>query len=141
MKLLTYSREGLESFGLLTDSGIIDVPSLWPGGPGDVLTALQGGPMVMQRISQLAASAKAEDIIDPGDVKILAPINNPPKVIGLAGNYVEHIREFDHAGDLSDDPRNDTTPRPFLMPATVIANPDDEIPWVASPGAPTRPVL
>ena len=33
------------------------------------------------------------EVLKTKDVKLLAPIGKPPKVIGLAGNYVSHIRE------------------------------------------------
>lgn len=68
-------------------------------------------------------------------VKLLAPIPHPPKVIALAGNYSEHIKEAALTSGfklgLSDSPRNTTTPRPFIMPATVVIGPDEEISWPA----------
>jgi 2-keto-4-pentenoate hydratase/2-oxohepta-3-ene-1,7-dioic acid hydratase in catechol pathway len=66
-------------------------------------------------------------------VKVLAPIPRPGKVLALAGNYSEHIKEAAlkrgfNLG-LSDSPRRTTVPRPFLKPATCILNPGATIPW------------
>jgi len=32
-------------------------------------------------------------VLETGDVKLLAPIEDPPKILGLAGNYISHVRE------------------------------------------------
>ena len=129
MKLITYSRNGSTSCGLLTDDGVIDVPSIWPGPnpPRTIIQILQRGPSSLNQIADLAAST---DIVTPLDqVSLLAPIPQPTKVIALAGNYSEHIKEAGLALGLSDSPRNTTTPRPFLMPATVVIGPHEQIPW------------
>ena len=63
--------------------------------------------------------------------KLLAPIPRPSKVIALAGNYSEHIKEAGLSLGLSDSPRHTTVPRPFLMPPTVVIGPDEEISWPA----------
>jgi 2-keto-4-pentenoate hydratase/2-oxohepta-3-ene-1,7-dioic acid hydratase in catechol pathway len=66
-------------------------------------------------------------------VKLLAPIPRPGKILALAGNYSEHIKEAAlkrgfNLG-LSDSPRQTTVPRPFLKPATCVLNPGATIPW------------
>jgi 2-keto-4-pentenoate hydratase/2-oxohepta-3-ene-1,7-dioic acid hydratase in catechol pathway len=80
--------------------------------------------------------AHSADILTPLDsVKLLAPVPLPGKVIALAGNYSEHIKEAalkrGFKLGLSDSPRYTTVPRPFIMPATAIIGPDDQIPWPA----------
>jgi len=66
-------------------------------------------------------------------VRLLAPIPRPGKVLALAGNYSEHIKEAAlkrgfNLG-LSDSARQTTVPRPFLMPSTAVIGPDEVIPW------------
>jgi len=129
VKLATYVHNGAQSFGVVTDAGIVDVPAAWPDGPGSVLAALQAGEDALAEIARLVAAAG--QFIDPASVQLLAPIPAPPKVIGLAVNYVEHHREIDRDKDMPDHPRNTTTPRPFIMPATAVTGPDAEIPWPA----------
>ena len=129
MKLATYVYNGTESFGVVANAGIVDVPAAWPDGPGSVLAALQAGEDALARIAGLAAAA--EQFIDPANVQRLAPIPAPPKVIGLAVNYVAHHNELDRAKDMPDHPIHTTTPRPFIMPATAVTGPDAVIPWPA----------
>jgi len=68
-------------------------------------------------------------LVSTSSVRLLAPIPRPGKVIALAGNYAEHIKEAGLKLGLSDSPRRTTVPRPFLMPPTVVIGPDEEIPW------------
>jgi len=129
MKLITYSRNESLSCAILTDSGLIDIPSAWqgPNPPRSITQILAKGPDCFSQLAELAESH--ETIIPTESVRLLAPIPRPGKVIALAGNYSEHIKEAGLVLGLSDSPRNSTVPRPFLMPSTVIIGPDDEIPW------------
>jgi 2-keto-4-pentenoate hydratase/2-oxohepta-3-ene-1,7-dioic acid hydratase in catechol pathway len=129
MKLVTYSRNELISVGCLTGDALIDIPSVWPGPnpPRSIRQILQRGPTC---IATLAGLTESTDIFTPLDsIKLLAPIPRPNKVIALAGNYSEHIKEAGLALGLSDSPRRTTVPRPFIMPTTVVTGPDTEIHW------------
>jgi 2-keto-4-pentenoate hydratase/2-oxohepta-3-ene-1,7-dioic acid hydratase in catechol pathway len=131
MKLVTYWRNQTVSCGMLTEEGIIDVPSVWqgPNPPRTVKEVLERGSSCLSKLAPLANLA---DTLTPLDsVKILAPIPRPGKVIGLAGNYIEHIKEAGLKLGLSDSPRLTTVPRPFLMPITVVIGPEQQIPWPA----------
>jgi len=131
MKLVTYSRNESLSCAILADEGLIDIPSVWqgPNPPRSVRETLTKGPDCLSRLAGLAEST---DILTPIEsVRLLAPIPRPGKVIALAGNYTEHIKEAGLALGLSDSPRQTTVPRPFLMPTTAVIGPDDEIPWPA----------
>jgi len=129
MKLVTYSKQHDVSCGILTVSGILDIPSNWNQAdpPSSVVEVLQRGIHCIEKLGELAKTAK--NLIPLDNVKLLAPIPRPGKVIGLAGNYVEHIKEAGLKLGLSDSPRQTTVPRPFLMPSTVVIGPADEIPW------------
>ena len=131
MRLITYRRGESVSCGILTDKGIIDVPSAWPGPnpPRSISQILQRGPDCIKTLAGL--TGKAECFVSCDDVQLLAPVLRPGKVIGLAGNYGKHIKEAGLALGLSDSPRQSTVPRPFIMPPTVITGPDSEIPWPA----------
>jgi 2-keto-4-pentenoate hydratase/2-oxohepta-3-ene-1,7-dioic acid hydratase in catechol pathway len=133
VKLLTYRRDNAVSCGILTDRGIVDIPSAWKGAnpPRNVKEVLELGRPGLAQLRRLAESkAKA---IPLDSVKLLAPIARPGKVLALAGNYSEHIKEASvHHGyqlGLSDSPRQTTVPRPFLKPATCVLNPEETIPW------------
>jgi 2-keto-4-pentenoate hydratase/2-oxohepta-3-ene-1,7-dioic acid hydratase in catechol pathway len=139
MKLATYSKEGSVSCGILTGGGLIDIVSalrLRSGQakdgsdpPRSVKEILERGPACLDKLAELEKSAEASIAVD--SVKLLAPIPRPGKILALAGNYVEHIKEAGMKLGLSDSPRLTTVPRPFIMPATAVANPGDEISWPA----------
>ena len=128
MKLASYDRDGTASYGVVTAEGICDVPTNWPAAPPTVLAAIEDGESALSRIADLPHRAQARIGLD--DVLLFAPIPNPPKLLGLAVNYAAHHRESSRQA-LPDDPRRNTTPRPFLMPATAICHPGTEIPWPA----------
>ena len=131
MKLITYSRNESISVGILIDEAIIDIPSIWlgPNPPRSIKEILTRGPACITKLAELADST---DIYTPLDsAKLLAPIPRPSKVIALAGNYSEHIKEAGRALGLSDSPRETTVPRPFIMPPTVVTGPGTHIPWPA----------
>ncbi len=126
MKLATFLHDGAESFGVVTDEGVLDVPAAWPEGPTSLLAALEAGADALERIADMDADPAG--LIPREAVRLLAPIPAPPKLIGLAVNYAEHHRESSDSG-LPEAPKLHTTPRPFLMPATAVAAPGSEIPW------------
>jgi len=129
MKLATYLHKGQISCGIITEKGIIDIGSGTDGKVRSIHQILAEGDSAMAEIAGLADSAG--DFIQINDVKLLAPIPRPGKVIALAGNYEKHIIEGGLKLGLSESPRSTTVPRPFLMPGTVITGPNTEIPWPA----------
>jgi len=128
MKLVTFRHGQAESFGLLDDGGVFDLRSAWADGPADMVQFLQAGEQALVRAAELAARNPNRVPLD--QIRLLAPIRRPDKVLGLAVNYAEHHKESSRQA-LPDDPRRHTTPRPFLMPGTAVAGPGDEIPWPA----------
>ena len=137
MKLTTYSKNGSVSAarrpvncGILTDEGLIDVVSAWKedkNPPRSVVEILERGPACLEKLAELERSGAETLPLD--SIRLLAPIPRPGKILALAGNYVEHIKEGGGRLGLSDSPRRTTVPRPFIMPSTAVANPGDEIPW------------
>jgi len=133
MKLVTYSRNESISCGILTDDGIIDVPSAWKGNnpPQSVKEILKQGSSCLKKLVELADFRGG--LITADSVKLLAPIPRPGKAIALAGNYSEHIQEASFKRGfklgLSDSPGRATVPRPFIMPPTVVIGTGEEIPW------------
>jgi 2-keto-4-pentenoate hydratase/2-oxohepta-3-ene-1,7-dioic acid hydratase in catechol pathway len=133
VKLLTYTYDNAVSCGVLTDRGIVDIPQSWKDAnpPASVQEILDRDPSCMDQVRQLATSATRAKPLD--SVKLLAPIPRPGKVLALAGNYSEHIKEAAikrgfNLG-LSESPRQTTVPRPFLMPSTAVIGPGEIIPW------------
>ena len=133
MKLITYSRDETVSCGILTERGIVDIPSSWqgPNPPATLKDLLERDGASFDPLRRLTESTAK--IISPDSVKLLAPIPRPGKVLALAGNYREHIKEASvHHGfqlGLSDSPRQTTVPRPFLMPGTCVVGPGATVAW------------
>jgi len=133
MKLVTYSKNNSVSCAIFTDAGLIDIPGAWdgPNPPRSVKEILQRGRDCLSKLAELEKSAAGT--IPPDSVGLLAPIPRPGKIIALAGNYSEHIKEAGLSQGfklgLSDSPRNTTVPRPFIMPATAVTGTETEIPW------------
>ena len=123
MKLITFKKDTKISCGVLTDNGIIDLTGKFHS----VKQIIAGGSETLKKIQANVNSCKK--FIPLTDVKLLAPIPNPGKIFGLAGNYAKHIIEAGLKLGLSESPHSTTVPRPFLMPDSVIANPDDVIDW------------
>ena len=91
MKLAAYKGNGVESVGVLTEKGIIDIPTNWPGPnpPRSIIDILRQD--AIAKVKELAG--KSEIVIPIENVKLLAPISRPGKILALAGNYGEHIKE------------------------------------------------
>jgi 2-keto-4-pentenoate hydratase/2-oxohepta-3-ene-1,7-dioic acid hydratase in catechol pathway len=133
VKLVSYVQNGVASWGIWTERGIVDGPRAWASKepPSSVKEVLERGPACLDQVHQIAASSG--QAVPPDSVRLLAPILRPGKVLALAGNYSEHIREAavkrGFKLGLSDSPRQTTVPRPFLMPSTAVIGPGDTIPW------------
>lgn len=128
MKLVTYSIGQNRSYGILTQDGIIDIPSQWKGKnpPRCLREFLEGGP---EFLNKLSVTADSTEILPMDSVRLHAPITKPGKILALAGNYSEHIIEAGLKLGLSDSPRLKTVPRPFIKPSTVLIGSDEQIPW------------
>ncbi|MHB0945600.1 MAG: fumarylacetoacetate hydrolase family protein [Sedimentisphaerales bacterium] len=123
MKLISFRDDKSIKCGALTNNGIIDLT----GEFHSIKQIIAGGSETLKKIQASVNSCKK--FIPLTDVKLLAPIPNPGKIFGLAGNYAKHIIEAGLKLGLSESPHSTTVPRPFLMPDSVIANPDDVIDW------------
>ncbi len=133
MKLVTYRYQDRISCGVLLPQGIVDIPSVWrkTDRPGSVLEILERGTACLDELrTRIGPKAKT---IPLNAVTLLAPMPRPGKLLALAGNYAEHVKEASQTRGfqvgLSESPRQTTVPRPFLMPSTVVCGPGDTIPW------------
>lgn len=115
MKLVrfTVKADDKPRVGLLADEYVIDLNKAYAACVREEGGAEKGGAVANSVIEFMAkgeaASKQAgkalefvrgrekemlgEEVLKLDGVKLLAPIGNPPKVIGLAGNYVSHVRE------------------------------------------------
>ena len=131
MKLVTYLAAG-EARGWA--SWLARWYMTWPGLPRDsdcacrracwncCAWARMAWTLAREVLARTAASGRW-----PGtplsDVRLLAPVPRPPKLLALAGNYQEHIKESGHAAVT----KAKVTPRLFMKPATSVAGPGQPI--------------
>ncbi len=94
MKLASFLRDGAASFGCVEGDEVLDFgPALAPG-----TTLRDCLPAGLPHWRALAAAVAAKDRVALADVKLLAPIPNARKVLGLGGNYAAHAAEAERAG-------------------------------------------
>ena len=91
MKLVTYEHNNTRSTGVLTDRGVVDLPSASGGMiPGDMLSLLQGGEATIARAQEAASKGSP---IPLAAVQLKAPIARPGKILGIGLNYADHAAE------------------------------------------------
>ncbi len=129
MKLISYLRNDRTLCGILTERGIVNIASAWtgPNPPADIRDILNRGKKCLDTLRELEQKSDMLTLVE--SVQFLAPIQNPPKILALAGNYSEHIKETGLKLGLSQAGAEKTVPRPFIKPATVVANPGQTITW------------
>lgn len=105
MKYVSFDHQGAPGHGYLDGEHIAVL------GPGHL--DLQSGP----------PGTTSDDRVPLAEVRLRAPIPRPGKIIGVAANYQEHVRE----GGLDDRVKTVSTPRLFLKPDSSLAGPDEPV--------------
>ena len=134
MQLVTFSRAGaVGRLGLLAGERILDLAAVAvasgddAGSLGEMAAMLAAGPRALDLVAGLQSFAAER--AEPGwwlarsSVRLRPPVPHPPKILCLAGNYSEHIRE----GGEQAPPKANTTPQPFIKPITTLIGPDEPI--------------
>lgn len=122
MKVVTFEQGGAQRFGALEGDRVIDLSPLF----GSALHFFDAGPLAVEAARGAVAYARrsGEGVHDLKDVRLKAPIPNPRKVLCLAGNYADHIREG--GGEAPE--KAVTTPRVFMKPpSTTVIGPEEAI--------------
>lgn len=91
MKLATYTVNGGKArIGLVVGEGLLDVARHLPQAPGTMLGLLEALPGLRADLDKIA-SARADHKLS--DVRLLAPIPRPGKILALGLNYRDHALE------------------------------------------------
>jgi 2-keto-4-pentenoate hydratase/2-oxohepta-3-ene-1,7-dioic acid hydratase in catechol pathway len=118
--------------GLVVNDRILDLAGKKAGKPDAFVDTLS----LVSRFAELRSdlidlldqSTHSEAFLNAGvgldDAKLAAPIERPGKLICLAGNYREHIKE---SGFVAPEQAEVITPQLFLKPSSSIIGDDDEI--------------
>jgi len=88
MKLVTFSdASGIARAGVLADNSVVDISSRFRS----VLSVIHGGAEALDAASQLASTASSRIPLD--EVKLLAPLQEPPRIFCVGLNYRDHAVE------------------------------------------------
>lgn len=118
MRLVTFAREGRTGVGVLVgDAGLIDL-SRALGVPDMVGLLAQGAPG-LERVRAEAERTRPADLIPIGEVRLLAPVPRPGKLLCVGYNYLGHA-----ARGAVDLPRH---PDVFTKATTAVLGPDEAV--------------
>ena len=90
MRFVTLQRSGYAEPGVLMDGQLI---GLREAGFDNVLSIIHGGTDALDGVIRWAGNHPGGETLDPGAVKLLAPIPRPPKIICIGLNYRDHAAE------------------------------------------------
>jgi 2-keto-4-pentenoate hydratase/2-oxohepta-3-ene-1,7-dioic acid hydratase in catechol pathway len=144
VKLATFRAGRKVRLGIVWEDRLIDfneVAELLTGkgkrggelfSPWDMKSFLARGASALRTARGVEALVKKETAANRGaslrgllfplsEVRLLPPLNNPPKIMCLARNYAGHIREVSRADPLPEDLLV------FMKPTTAVIGPDDPI--------------
>ena len=95
MKLISFKKDGKIQIGALRDDGVVpfsqdrDIPK-------NMLDFLEDGTKSLNKGKKLVK--ESEISIKLNDIRILKPINRPPKIIAIGLNYADHLEEIRASG-------------------------------------------
>lgn len=112
------SRGGRGSGKALPD---VDLRGFLSLGPSAMRVAKKVEAWVGKQSAGKSRSSLKSWVFDLAEVKLLAPLNNPPKILCLARNYASHIREVSGEDPFPEDLLV------FMKPATAIIGPEDPV--------------
>ena len=91
MKLATFTHDGATRIGVVTGEQVVDLATVAPGLPRDMVAFLAAGgaAMAAARHAESAASGRLALV----DVRLRAPVLRPPKFLAIGLNYADHVKE------------------------------------------------
>jgi 2-keto-4-pentenoate hydratase/2-oxohepta-3-ene-1,7-dioic acid hydratase in catechol pathway len=127
LKVARYVYRETESYGILKEDKIVDLPRLskLKGSPlpkniaGLISKGSQTEPLVTKIMNTVSENREKECILDKSEVKLIAPVGDPPKIICLGLNYRDHAEETGQ--QLPDEPII------FMKPRTAIVGPEQPV--------------
>jgi 2-keto-4-pentenoate hydratase/2-oxohepta-3-ene-1,7-dioic acid hydratase in catechol pathway len=128
MRLLSYSIDGQVRFGaLLSGERVLDLTNVYATSRAFLDAGEVGMSAVLSAVERAeAGEALAGQIHALSAVRLRAPVPQARKLLALAGNYNEHIKE----GGRPTHPKEETYPYFFLKPpSTTLIGPNDDVPF------------
>ena len=89
MKLVSFRISGRESYGVVTDHGIVDAAPLAPALGATLKEALERGSLDALAVH----AAHATNVLAWSEVELLPVIPDPQKILCVGINYLSHVKE------------------------------------------------
>lgn len=121
MRLVTYARDAQPRLGVERPDGRI-LPAGDLGAAATIEELLAGGETALARLRDAVAAAGAEaPTLSPGEVRILAPVPRPGKLVAIGLNYHDHAAEGGRAAP----------PEPMLFAkfSSSVVGPGETVAW------------
>lgn len=93
MKLARFDHGGRAKLGVVVEEDVIDLAEEIEGLPHDMASVLATGPELLDRIRALTVSQAPRTPLS--EVRLLPPVERPPKFLAIGANYVDHAAEGD----------------------------------------------
>lgn len=117
MKLVSYEMDGQRAIGAVADDHVIRISG--SGLPADMTQFLEMGDQAQVRAREIVSGGSA-DAVPLSQVKFLAPVPHPPKLMMGGRNYLRHIGELQQQDETIPVP---PTPRIFAKYNIAITGP------------------
>jgi len=122
MRLISYQVEGGSRLGVVAEGRAVAAVDLLPGGPQTMDELLRGGGDALARLRTAADSAEIQARGRPVDeLRLLAPVPRPGKVVAIGRNYPAHAAE--------EDAPPPSSPLIFAKWSSCVIGHGDEIRW------------
>ncbi|MCY3764195.1 MAG: fumarylacetoacetate hydrolase family protein [Gemmatimonadetes bacterium] len=90
MRLLTFEHQGSQRVGVRSGDSVVDVSRVDPDLPPDLVSLLEAGPDALAAAGEAAERGEG---IDAGAVRVVAPVQEPEKILCIGLNYADHAAE------------------------------------------------
>jgi 2-keto-4-pentenoate hydratase/2-oxohepta-3-ene-1,7-dioic acid hydratase in catechol pathway len=91
MKLVRYADKVGSALGVVKNNGIIDLRKHWPALGDDTVALMEMWPNIAPTLPRLIADSAPDVLL--ADVRLLAPVSRPGKILAIGLNYADHVKE------------------------------------------------
>ena len=91
MKLVRYADKTGSALGVVKNDGVIDLRKHWPALRDDMIALIEMWPDIASSVPRLVADSAPDAALS--EVRLLAPVSRPGKILAIGLNYADHIKE------------------------------------------------
>ena len=125
MRLISFTHNGSTRTGAAVDGGVVDLPAADASIPADMVSLLQGGDAMLDKVAAVAAGGGATLSLDK--VKLEAPVMRPSKILAVGLNYQAHFDEIPDEVKQRANLKLKDTPVIFNKQTTAVNGPHDPV--------------